>query len=219
MTTFNHKHSFFLRTTLVSCVMMTMAGCGSPLTNTPDRIDPRLQHPIQVAREQVSVTIDLPFAGNALSPENMRRLQGFIRNFASRGRTSITVESQMNERAREILLANGLRANEIILVPETTIKAPSAIMTFTANVAKVPTCGNWSENVTFNPTNNPSPDFGCSTRRNLGLTVADPGDMIESQPMSGHGAARRDAAVDSYNSGAPFKQPVIDTQAVSGTKN
>lgn len=219
MTTHNHKHSFVLRTILVTCAVITMAGCGSRLTNAPERIDPRVQHPIQVAREQVSVTIDLPFEGTALSPENMRRLQGFIRSFANRGRTSITVESQMNERAREILLVNGLRANEIILVPETTIKAPSAIMTFTASVAKVPTCGNWSENMAFNPTNNPSPDFGCSTRRNLGLTVADPGDMIESQPLSGHGAARRDTAIDSYNSGAPFKQPAINSQSVSGASN
>jgi len=92
------------------------------------------------------------------------------------------------------------------------------MLTFTANVAQVPTCGDWSENVAFNPTNNPYPDFGCSNRRNLGLTVADPGDLIDAQPMTGTGAARRDTVLDSYNSGEPIgpQAAPTSTQAVSG---
>ncbi|HEY9164501.1 MAG TPA: CpaD family pilus assembly lipoprotein, partial [Magnetovibrio sp.] len=80
------------------------------------------------------------------------------------------------------------------------------------------TCGNWQENQAFNPTNNPQPDFGCSNRRNLGLTVADPGDLIDAQPMSGRGAARRDKALDSYNAGEPIgpQQAPTSTQNVSG---
>ena len=218
MKPFQSMHSPFRKAALLACIMTAVAGCGSKLTDDPKRHDPRLQHPIQVAREQVSVTIDLPAEGAALSPADTRRLQAFIRDFAERGRSAITVESQMAEQARQVLEAHGLRTNEIVLMPDTTLNAPSAMMTFTANVAQVPTCGDWSENYAFNPTNNPSPDFGCSTRRNLGLTVADPGDLIDAQPMSGRGAARQDTVLDSYNAGTsigPQTAP-INTQSVSG---
>ncbi|MCR4377021.1 MAG: CpaD family pilus assembly protein [Rhodospirillales bacterium] len=218
MKTFKFMHSPFVKVALLVCATSAVAGCGSTLTDDPKRHDPRLQHPIQVAREQVSVTIDLPAEGVALSPEDSRRLQTFIRDFAERGRTAVTVESQMADRARQVLEAQGLRANEIVLMPDTTLNAPSAMMTFTANVAQVPTCGDWSENYAFNPTNNPTADFGCSTRRNLGLTVADPGDLIDAQPMSGRGAARQDTVLDSYNAGTPIgpQAAPINTQSVSG---
>lgn len=222
MMTLTYKKSPFLKAVMLTCALGVVAGCSSQMTPVDEkRTDPRLQHPIQVAREQVSVTIDIPAQGTALSPEDARRLRGFIRDFVGRGRTAVMVESQMGDRTREILQAQGLRANEIILAPDTTIKAPSAMLTFTANIAQVPTCGNWSESSAFNPSNNPAPDFGCSNRRNIGLIVADPGDLIESQPMSGRGAARRDTVLDSYNSGEPIgpQTTPLDTQAVSGASN
>lgn len=218
MKTFKFMHSPFIKIALLVCATTAVAGCGSKLTDDPNRHDPRLQHPIQVAREQVSVTINLPAEGVALSPEDARRMHVFIRDFAERGRSAITVESQMAGQARQVLEAQGLRATEIVLMPDTTLTAPSAMMTFTANVAQVPTCGNWSENYAFNPTNNPTPDFGCSTRRNLGLTVADPGDLIDAQPVSGRGAARQDTVLDSYNAGTPIgpQTAPLNTQSVSG---
>ena len=218
MTTFIQKKSPFVKTALVVCVMSAVAGCGSRLTDDPKRHDVRLQHPIQVAREQVSVSIAVPDQGAALAPDDARRLRSFIRDFVGRGRSAIAVESQMGERTREVLLSQGLRANEITIVADTTIKAPSAILTFTANVVQVPSCGNWSENYAFNPANNQAVDFGCSNRRNLGLTVADPGDLIDAQPVSGRGAARRDAVLDSYNSGEPIgpQTAPTSTTAVSG---
>lgn len=219
MMTFDYKNSPFLKAALVACAMSALSACAAQnVQDDPKRYDPRTQHPIQVAREQVSVTIDLPAQGGALSPDDARRMRGFIRDFVMRGRSAVMVESQMGDYAKQVLMAQGLRANEIVLVPDTTIRVPSAMMTFTANVAKVPTCGDWSESMTFNMSNNPSPDFGCSSRRNLSLTVADPGDLIDAQPVSGHGAARRDSVLDTYNSGAPIgpQTAPLDTQAVSG---
>lgn len=217
MMTFNNSTSALIKAAFVACMMTTVAACGSTTsTEPPASSDPRLAHPIQVTREQVSVTIDLPAAGLALAPEDSRRLTAFIRDFVERGRTAVTVESQLSMLARDVLLANGLRGGEVILAPDTTIKAPGALLTFTANVAQVPTCGDWSDSYTFQPSNQPSKDFGCSNRRNTGLTVADPGDLIESQPMSGKGAARRDTVLDNYNSGQPIATPNNSTQAVSG---
>jgi pilus biogenesis lipoprotein CpaD len=216
----NFKISQFRKLALVACTLSALAGCGSQLTDDRNRSDARLQHPIQVAREQVSITIDLPTQGNALSPSDERRLKGFIRDFVNRGRTAIVVESQMGEHAREIMEASGLKTNEIIISPDATTKAPAAILTFTANVVRPPDCGNWDENYAFDPTNNMQPDFGCSSRHNMGLTVADPGDLIDAQPMSGHGAARRDTVLDSYSSGDTIgpAPTTTDTSKVSGVK-
>lgn len=217
----NHQmNSPFLKAALLACAVSTLAGCGARLTDDPNSNDPRLQHPIQVAREQVSVTIALPEQGTVLAPDDQRRMRAFIRDFVGRGRGTVMVESFLGERAREVLVSQGLRANEIIIAPDATIKAPNAVMSFTANVAQLPNCGDWSKSVSFNPTNNPQHNFGCANRRNLGLTVADPGDLIDAQPMSGHGAARRDKALDSYNAGAPIgpQQTTTSTTSVSGVK-
>lgn len=220
MKQFPQMKSPFVKAALLACVLTSVAGCGARLTDDPTSHDPRLAHPIQVAREQVSVTVALPEQGTSLAPEDQRRMRAFIRDFVGRGRSAVMVESFMGERARQVLEAQGLRANEIIIAPDTTIKAPNAVMTFTANVAQVPTCGDWNTNVTFNPTNNPQPDFGCATRHNIGITVADPGDLIDAQPMSGRGAARRDTVLDSYNSGDPIgpQTTPVTSQAVSGVQ-
>lgn len=212
------KKSTALKTALIACVLSALAGCGAQLSDSPKNRDTRLQHPIQVIPEQVSVSIDIPAEGSSLSSQDQRRIRNFIRDFVGRGRSAVTVESRLGVRARRVLQSQGLRANEIIIIPDTTVKAPTAILTFTANAVVVPKCGNWSTSSTFTPTNSPHPDYGCSNRRNLGLIVADPGDLIEAQPVSGRGAARRDAVLDSYNAGDPIG-PVgdsIDTQSVSG---
>jgi len=214
-------NSPFVKAAVLACALITVAGCGSPrLTDDPTSHDPRLAHPIQVAREQVSITIALPEQGTALAPEDQRRMRAFIRDFVGRGRSSVMVESYMGERSREVLEAQGLRANEIIIAPDTTIKAPNAVMTFTANVAQPPTCGAWSTRVTFNPTNNPEPDFGCASRHNMAITVTDPGDLVTAQPMSGRGAARRDVVLDGYKAGQPIGPPssATSTQTVSGVQ-
>jgi len=218
MMLFNAKAHPVLNTVFAACLVGAVVGCSAQ-EQSPD---PRITHPIEVGREQVSVTIDIPAEGEALSPGDARRLNAFIRDFAVRGRTVITVESTLGMRARDVLLASGLRANEIAILPDTTVKAPGALLTFTANVANVPTCGDWGDSYTFQPSNDPSTDFGCSSRRNMGLTVADPGDMIESQPMSGRGAARRDAVIDGYNAGDPISPAAgaaTNTQAATGAGN
>jgi len=217
MTISAQKHSTALKTALLACMLGLVAGCGTQ-PDTAQKNDTRLQHPVQVTPEQVSVSIDIPVEGTALSMEDQRRMRNFIRDFVGRGRSAVTVESRLGIRARQVLENQGLRANEIIVVPDATVKAPAAILTFTANTVVVPECGDWSDNSSFRPANNPHPNFGCSNRRNLGLTVADPGDLIEAQPLSGRGAARRDTVLDAYNAGDPIGPlaPSIDTQAVSG---
>ncbi len=182
---------------MAGAALLTLGACayGSAPENANEKF------PIQVAREQISISIAIPEQGQALAPDDARRLQAFLRDFVQRGRTHMTVETVSPAAAKAMLTASGLRANELIIVTDTSTPAPHAALSFTANTVKVPTCADWSDNSGFAPMNNSHQDYGCSVRRNTGLTVADPGDLIQSQPMSGGRAARRDAAMDLYNSG------------------
>jgi len=174
-----------------------VAGCASQ--PKPEGHDYRQTHKIRVAREQVSVSIVLPLQGTRLSPGDHRRFKTFMRDFVQRGRTAVTVESTTPQVARDILLANGLRENEIIVAPNTTVAAPNAVLSFTANVAVSPECGDWTANPTFNPSNAPHSNFGCAIQRNIGQIVADPGDFIQAQPATGGAAKRSDAAIRKLN--------------------
>ncbi|MFC1673167.1 CpaD family pilus assembly protein [Pseudomonadota bacterium] len=193
-------------------VAATMAGCASQ--SKPEGYNPIENHQIQVARQQVSVSITLPDQGLKLSPSDERRFHIFLRDFVQRGRSAVMVESQQGQQARDILLANGLRANEVIITTDTTVMAPNAVLSFTANTAVVPECGDWSSNPVFNPSNKPHSNFGCSVQRNIGTIVADPGDFIQAQPSTGGAASRSDESIRIHQSGAP-KAPLFGGNAAA----
>ncbi|MCK4940232.1 MAG: hypothetical protein KAR80_08010 [Rhodospirillaceae bacterium] len=185
---------------VVGAVAASISGCAK--TNVSDVGNITETHPIQVTREQISITISLPESGGQLSNDDARRFKSFLRDYVQRGRTQVTVETVTPIEASAVLTANGFRAGELNFISDVTIPAPNAILSFTANAAIVPECGDWSDNDSFNPSNLPYDNFGCANRRNTGLTVADPGDLIQSQPISGGGAARSDAAIGAYSTPA-----------------
>ncbi len=180
---------------VIAAVVASVSGCAE--TNISNTGNYHESHPIQVAREQVSIVISLPESGNQLNSDDARRFKSFLRDYVQRGRTQLTVETVTPIEASAVLTANGFNAGELNFISDATIPAPNAILSFTANAAIVPECGDWDDNSSFNPSNLPYDNFGCASRRNMGLTVTDPGDLIQSQPISG-GAAKSDAAIDAY---------------------
>ena len=180
-----------------------VTACASPSPKEEAaNTDYRQIHRIQVTRENVSLSISLPDQGLALRPSDQRRFKVFLRKFIQRGRTVITVESQMPELAKAIMIENGLRESEIFVATNTTIQAPNAVLSYTANKVVAPECGDWSSGSSFNPSNKPHSNFGCSMQRNIGSVVADPGDFLQAQPATGGVAARTDEAIRTHQSGA-----------------
>lgn len=196
--------------------LLASAVTACALPPKPEKADYRQNHKIQVAREQVSVSVVLPRQGVQLSPGDMRRFKSFLRDFVQRGRTVVTVESTAPQQARDILLANGLRENEIIIAPGATVAAPNVVLSFTASKVIVPECGDWTSNPTFNASNAPHSNFGCSIQRNIGQVVADPGDFIQQQPATGGAASRTDQGIRVHQSGAP-KTRLLDGGGSAGT--
>ncbi|MCK5444843.1 MAG: hypothetical protein KAI73_04420 [Rhodospirillaceae bacterium] len=200
---------------LTAIAVSALSACAAPATEAPESYNET--YPIKISREQVSITIALPESGVSLIAEDARRFKGFLRDYVQRGRSQVIIETALPAVAQSVLVANGFRAGELNFIDSANISAPNAILSFTANTAQVPDCGDWSESTAFNPENAPLKNFGCANRRNIGLIVSDPGDMIQSQPMSGGSAARRDAKMDLFNAGEDVAAPpTVDAQAVSG---
>jgi pilus assembly protein CpaD len=50
-------------------------------------------------------------------------------------------------------------------------------------VVTPPNCPDWTKSASYDPLNHTSSNFGCATATNLGLMVADPGDLVRGRPM------------------------------------
>ncbi|MBF0250030.1 MAG: CpaD family pilus assembly protein [Alphaproteobacteria bacterium] len=175
-----------------------LTGCAEP---KPEGYDYRETHPIQVARERVTLSIELPDEGTRLNTTDAGRFRAFLRDFAGRGQGQVTVEAQDLEAAYAVLTQNGFRESELTMIGETTVATPIVVLSFTAAKAVAPECGDWSGNATFTPGNKPHGNYGCATQRNKALMAADPDDFLRAKPMSGGGAASSDAAIGKYSAG------------------
>ncbi|MBL4615008.1 MAG: hypothetical protein JKY27_09070 [Magnetovibrio sp.] len=202
---------------MAAFVAVNLAACTSSISK-PESVDYRQTHKIKVTSEQVTVSISVPFEGTSLSPGDASRFKAFLRDYVQRGRTMVTVESTQPRRAREVLLAYGLRDGELFIASSTTIKAPNVILSFTANEVISPECGDWTGEPSYTPSNGPHTNFGCSIQRNISKMVSDPGDLIQSQPASGGNASRSDVGIFTHQSGAP-KVRLLDSQGAAITGN
>lgn len=199
------------RFALVGLIAALMSACASE--PRPDGHDITQNHLIKVASEQVSIAITLPQSGLALSAGDASRFQRFLRDYVGRGRTVITIESAQPSLARDVLLSQGLRDSEIYMAPSTTVQAPNAVLSFTANKAISPECGNWSSSPAGGFDNAPHSNFGCATQRNIGQMVVDPGDFIQAKPAEGKNAGRTDVDVFKQQSGT------VRTRLLDGSGN
>lgn len=189
------------RFALLGLVAALVSACASQ--PKPEGHDILQNHSIKVASEQVSIAIALPQSGLALAPGDANRFHRFLREYVSRGRTVITIESAQPSLARDLVLSQGLRDTEIYMAPSTTVQAPNAVLTFTANKAVSPECGDWSSSSVGGFDNAPHSNFGCATQRNIGQMVVDPGDFIQAKPAEGKNAARTDADIFKQEAGTP----------------
>lgn len=68
-------------------------------------------------------------------------------------------------------------------------------------VVVTPECGDWSKPSGTDIWNRPSSNFGCATTANLGLMVADPGDLIRGRQLTPGIGGRAVLGLDSYRAG------------------
>lgn len=182
---------------------------------TPPAADYRDAYALTVGTEAVSMSISLPFGKEEVSAEDADNIERFVNDYVNRGNGQVTLETGVDkgegsavaarvQRVQTALMKAGLQTNEIRFKTNSSRVAEygDVILSFSANTVKVPECGDWTSASSANWSNRPSSNFGCSIQRNLGLTVADPGDLKKAKPESGTSSNRINKVITSHGSGA-----------------
>ena len=179
-------------------------------------VDYRQGAPLIVSGETMTLAIVVPAGKETLSFGDTRRFNRFVGDYLARGRGPLVVEASgvggdvHLRRAREKWLGKmlsdaGLRSGEIVIKPArpAAAKKNALVFSFAANKVTVPECGDWSSSVGLNWTNRRHPNFGCSIQRNVGLTVADPGDLAKPKPLSAKTSPHGVAIIWTYTTDPP----------------
>ena len=72
-------------------------------------------------------------------------------------------------------------------------------------VVTPPKCPDWSKPSGFDPENTAGSNFGCATQTNLGLMVADPGDLLRGRELGPADGRFVQGAQERYQTNAPSK--------------
>ncbi len=169
---------------------LTLGACQTP----PPSVDYRQNYPLKVESENVLVTVHLPELNGRMGPSDTSRFQRFLHDFVMRGRGRIEISAPLGkgdmaaERVRQIqqfLTREGLGGHQVFFSSSGADKLEKLTLRFAANKVIVPECFDWKTPPQWNVRNDLDSNFGCSYQRNLGLSVADPGDFVRGRPFSG----------------------------------
>ena len=193
--TLSHSRKFWIPLLVPAAAVMVLAACEAPKHSA----DYRDQAKFAVAKETVSLTFAVPVAGAELAGVEAAQFERFVRRYHERGHGQMTVHAGAAAAAlaRALLLREGVRGREIMIAPDAP-GADAVRLTYTASTAIVPDCQDWSSNATVNWSNRAHSNFGCATRRNVTLTVRDPGDLENARDMSGFDGARGAGVIENY---------------------
>ncbi|MBT4890959.1 MAG: hypothetical protein HON65_15545 [Rhodospirillales bacterium] len=166
--------------------LMALTACDTPRSS-----DYESNHEFVIGEETISMEIsgalDQEIPGpvfNSIVHEFQGRANGPIAIEIKRfGQSDEQVASNISM-IKQILMKSGVRASQIIVMPMDAGNDLNAVLSFTANTVQLPECGDWSSSSSSNWSNTVHSNLGCATQRNLGLMVANPGDLQSAQTMS-----------------------------------
>lgn len=196
----------FLGAAALMVIAVALGGCASPQNSQWTQTEA----PNTLTVSYVRLTHSIAFRGNdeRLSPAEADRLATFLKreNVGYGDRISVIGGDGALDRRRQDAIAAVLRRQYIQVdrgMPvEGLAVAPGEVRILVGrHVVTPPACPNWSKPSGADFANQPHSNFGCSTTANLGLMVADPGDLVGGRPT---GPADGEAAawtVERYRQG------------------
>jgi pilus assembly protein CpaD len=194
-------------------VCLGVAACQEP-ERAADYID---AFPLAVSMETVTLSLAVPGETGYIG-QQAADFEGFVVDYHNRARGPVVVEAGADaDRVRMLLVKAGIRPENISIAGPGAGAARGGTVTlsFAAHKVDVPECGQFTSKTTPNWTNRRHSNFGCATRRNLGLTVSDPGDLKEAKPMSPPDATRLQNVIRKH--GTPPERGASST-ATEGAK-
>jgi len=198
---------FIKQKTLMALAAPVLLSLALAACQEPNRAaDYRDDFPLTVTPDKVSLTVTAPSGTGELSGQEGLDFERFVRDFHDRGQNALTLTApggqsgrKNAEKVRALLLDAGIPKNEIRVVGAGTGSAVT--VSFEAFKAEVPECGKFTSKSNPNWTNRRDTNYGCATRRNLGLMVQDPRDIKEANTVSGGDGPRSVNRVKGYRSG------------------
>jgi pilus assembly protein CpaD len=169
------------------------------------------------------ITHDVAFAGGTtgLTDAQAAELDRFLaRSLAGYGDTfSIDAGTDDTASSRREALVSYLRARGLVVSLQPAAfggaLAPDTVrLILNRYVVTPPPCPDWRQpsNPDFN--NQPSGNLGCATETNLGLMVANPGDLVNGKTLGPSDAENAAKAVENYRAGK-VKEPKSESTAGS----
>ena len=168
--------------------------------------------PAQLRVDSADSRRELAFAAGSadLSSSELRKIDGWVLSGSIRRGDRVEIAAAgppglAEQRAAAIsgeLLRYGIVATTLGL---DTVPANRAIVSIGRYAVTLPTCPNWSQPPNADFTNAYSSYYGCATATNLGLMVANPGDLIRGTPAGPADADFAARGIQNYRSGANSK--------------
>ena len=194
-------------------VLLTLAACQEPNRAADYRDD----FPLTVSPATVSLSLEAPSGQRGLTGQAGLDFERFVRDYHNRGRGALTLTAPAGqsgrvgaEKIRSMLVDAGIPKNEIGVVGAGT--GNIVTVSFNAFKVEIPECGRFTSKSTPNWTNRRHADYGCATRRNLGLMIKDPHDLNQARTVSPADGSRAAGVVSGYR-GAPAETTATTSTA------
>ena len=164
------------------------------------------RYPIRVAEAPVKMNVNAKTG--SLGAVQVNSVIGFAQDARNNASSRVTVRyasGSANARnvAQEtvsILVDQGV-PRSMIATGSYRGSATMVALTFNRKVAVTTECGDWSENLGGNQSNDPYPNMGCAQQQNIAAMVANPQDFETPRTMSPVYGNARSAALKKYNLG------------------
>ncbi len=193
-------------------VSLALAACQEPKRAAEYRDD----FPLTVSPATVSLSLEAPSGQRGLTGQDALDFERFVRDYHNRGRKALTLKAPAGqsgrrggEKIRSMLVGAGIPKNDIRFVGAGSGKIVT--MSFNAFKAEIPECGRFTSKTNPNWTNRRHADYGCATRRNLGLMVKDPRDLKQAQTVSGADGPHAAGVISGYRSGGAEAEATATT--------
>lgn len=206
-------HKAALSSAALIVAALAAAGCTKDTVLVePLAYDQTQRHPILMSNEPEVLDIPVGMRGPALSRDIERAIGIFVSGYQRDGTGVIAIQvpsASANENAaaetgRAIhyaLVRAGVPRGSIDVAPYYVgdhAKIAAVRLAYLKVKAVVPRCGLWPEDRAFDRESRQGHNFGCAAQQNLAAMVANPGDLLQPQPMTPANAARRAETVGTY---------------------
>lgn len=206
MTRFHSRPAAIGLCTALGLSLSACSNSGPEFTTNVER-----DHPVQVVSRQVERPVTVSSENLALSPEDTAQLDRFVADFLQSGSGAIEISVPAGTgrdlalaRANVIrshVIARGVRPREVqIRLSDREADAPLTV-SYDRYSVKLPECGNFSKPMALEPRNLVSPNFGCSSQRNIAAMVANPADLVRPRDRMPADAERRSLVIQNYQRG------------------